>query len=244
MRPTPQLPREPERRVAPESFEPPSLGEAECLGVGRQVIAYEAQALTSLGESLGSAFVRAVDLIAGSHGRVIVLGMGKSGHVARKMAATLASTGTSAFFLHAAEALHGDMGIARSGDVVIAVSNSGETPELCEVVRILKLRGASLVAVTGRTDSTLSAEADVVLDAGVIREADPFDLVPTASTAAASAMGDALAVALMVRGRFGPRDFADNHPAGTLGRRLSTLRADSEPSKAADERALQNNRAS
>jgi arabinose-5-phosphate isomerase len=186
----------------------------------RRVLAIEAAAITALAERLDSAFPRAVELVAGCAGKVVVTGMGKSGHVCRKIAATLASTGTPALFLHAAEALHGDLGMLERKDLVLAVSNSGETAEILDLVPILKRLELPLIALTGRPVSTLGRAADVVIDVGVAEEACPLGLAPTASTTATLAMGDALAVALLEHRGFRPEDFAALHPAGALGRRL------------------------
>jgi arabinose-5-phosphate isomerase len=186
----------------------------------RRVLSIEASALTALAARLDARFDEAVRLIAGRGGKVVVTGMGKSGHVGRKIAATLASTGTPAFFLHAAEALHGDLGMLERHDLVLAVSNSGETVEILDLVPHVKRLGLPLVALTGRPASTLGRAADAVLDVSVAEEACPLGLAPTASTTAALAMGDALAVALLEHGGFRPEDFAALHPAGTLGRKL------------------------
>ena len=177
---------------------------------------------TALQGPLGAAFTATVDLIRQAKGRVIVTGLGKSGHVARKIAATLASTGTPAFFVHAAEASHGDLGMVTRDDVMIALSNSGESAELLVIVPLIKRQGARLIAITGNPRSTLAAEADVHLDANVDEEACPLGLAPTASTTAALALGDALAVALLEARGFGEEDFARSHPGGSLGRRLLT----------------------
>lgn len=187
---------------------------------GRRVLAVEAEALSALAARLDARFDAAVQLIAGRGGKVVVTGVGKSGHIGRKVAATLASTGTPAFFIHAAEALHGDLGMLERHDLVLAVSNSGETAELIDLVPHVKRLGVPLVALTGRVESTLGRTADAVLDASVSEEACPLGLAPTASTTAALAMGDALAVALLEHRGFRPEDFAALHPAGTLGRRL------------------------
>jgi arabinose-5-phosphate isomerase len=187
---------------------------------GRRVLAIEAEALATLAARLDARFDEAVRLIAGRGGKVVVTGMGKSGHVGRKIAATLASTGTPAFFLHAAEALHGDLGMLERHDLVLAVSNSGETAEILDLVPHVQRLGLPLVALTGRAGSTLARTAAAVLDVSVAEEACPLGLAPTASTTAALAMGDALAVALLEYRGFRPEDFAALHPAGTLGRKL------------------------
>ena len=186
----------------------------------RGVLRIEADAVSSLVPRIGAGFVAACRLILACRGRVVVSGIGKSGHVARKVAATLASTGTPAFFVHPAEASHGDLGMVTDADVVLALSNSGETDELLMLLPVLKRQGNALVAMTGRPDSTLAREAEVHLDVGVPAEACPLDLAPTASTTAALALGDALAVALLEARGFTADDFARSHPAGALGRRL------------------------
>lgn len=190
--------------------------------MGRRVLRIEAEAVGTLAERLGAEFHQAVDLILSCSGRVIVSGIGKSGHVARKIAATMASTGTPAYFVHAAEAVHGDLGMITRDDLLIAISNSGENDELLTVVPLVKRQGGRLIAITGKPDSPLAREADVHLDAGVREEACPLNLAPTASTTAALALGDALAVALLDARGFGAEDFARSHPGGALGRRLLT----------------------
>lgn len=192
------------------------------LALGRQVLDIEAQALQILSQRLDESFTRAVDLILASHGRVVVSGLGKTGHIARKIAATLASTGTPAYFVHAAEAVHGDLGMITGDDVLIAISNSGEGDELLTIVPVFKRQGGRLIAITGNPQSSLALEADVHLDAHVDKEACPLNLAPTASTTAALALGDALAVALLEARGFGPADFARSHPGGSLGRKLLT----------------------
>jgi len=195
---------------------------SRALAMARRVLATEAEAVAALGERLGSEFVRAVELILAGHGRVIVSGIGKSGHVARKIAATMASTGTPAYFVHAAEAVHGDLGMITHQDVVIAISNSGENDELLTIVPLIKRQGGRLIAITGNAGSSLAREADVHLDGRVREEACPLNLAPTASTTAAMALGDALAVALLDARGFGSEDFARSHPGGALGRKLLT----------------------
>ncbi|HWS73787.1 MAG TPA: KpsF/GutQ family sugar-phosphate isomerase [Quisquiliibacterium sp.] len=187
-----------------------------------EVLRVEAAAVLALSERIGEEFVQACELMLACKGRVVVSGIGKSGHVARKIAATLASTGTPAFFVHPAEASHGDLGMITSDDVVLALSNSGTTAELLAILPLVKRRGARLVAMTGNPSSALAELADVHLDAAVEREACPLNLAPTASTTAALALGDALAVALLDARGFGPEDFAVSHPGGALGRRLLT----------------------
>jgi arabinose-5-phosphate isomerase len=188
----------------------------------QEVLRVETAALEALPARIGDDFVRACEIILTCTGRVVVSGMGKSGHVARKIAATLASTGTPAFFVHPAEASHGDLGMITRDDVLLALSNSGATEELLAIVPLLKRRGARLIAMTGKPDSPLARLADVHLDAAVEREACPLNLAPTASTTASLALGDALAVALLDARGFGPEDFANSHPGGALGRRLLT----------------------
>jgi arabinose-5-phosphate isomerase len=188
----------------------------------QEVLRVETAALEALPARIGDDFVRACEIILMCTGRVVVSGMGKSGHVARKIAATLASTGTPAFFVHPAEASHGDLGMITRDDVLLALSNSGATEELLAIVPLLKRRGARLIAMTGKPDSPLARLADVHLDAAVEREACPLNLAPTASTTASLALGDALAVALLDARGFGPEDFANSHPGGALGRRLLT----------------------
>src|SRR4249919_1012093 len=187
---------------------------------GRRVIEIETQGLTAIAERIDGAFSDACRLLLDSDGRVVCTGMGKSGHIARKIAATFASTGTPAFYMHPGEAGHGDLGMVTDVDVVLALSNSGETDELLTLLPVLKRQGNMLIAMTGRPDSTLAREADVHLDASVPAEACPLALAPTASTTAALALGDALAVALLEARGFTAEDFARSHPAGSLGRRL------------------------
>ena len=192
------------------------------LSLGRAVLRTEAEALTELEPKLDEAFVRAVHALHHAPGRVIVSGMGKSGHIARKMAATFASTGTPAYFVHPAEASHGDLGMVTGDDVFVALSYSGESDELLAILPVLRRLGTRVIVLTGKTDSSLAREADIVLDASVAREACPHNLAPTASTTAALALGDALAVALLEARGFSPEDFALSHPGGALGRRLLT----------------------
>ncbi|WP_026224315.1 KpsF/GutQ family sugar-phosphate isomerase [Methyloversatilis thermotolerans] len=194
----------------------------DILSCARRVLEVEARALDAMSARLGEQFAQAVRLILESRGRVIVSGLGKSGHVARKIAATMASTGTPAYFVHAAEALHGDLGMIHRDDVLIALSNSGETAELLAVVPLVKRQGGRTIAMTGKPASTLASLADVHLDAGVEVEACPLNLAPTASTTCALALGDALAVALLEARGFREEDFARSHPGGALGRRLLT----------------------
>jgi arabinose-5-phosphate isomerase len=191
---------------------------SSALALGRKVLAIEAQAVQALVERLDERFVAAVDLILHRSGRVIVSGIGKSGHIARKIASTLSSTGTPAYFVHPAEASHGDLGMVESGDVFVAISYSGSSDELLEIVPLVKRLGAKLIAITGKPDSALAHEADVHLDAAVEQEACPHNLAPTASTTAALALGDALAVALLDARGFSADDFARSHPRGRLPR--------------------------
>jgi arabinose-5-phosphate isomerase len=188
------------------------------LELARRVLQIEADAVRALIERIDERFLAAVDLIHGRTGRVVVSGIGKSGHIARKIASTMASTGTPAYFVHPAEASHGDLGMVESGDVFIAISYSGGSEELLDIVPLVKRRGAKLIAITGKEDSALAREADVHLDAAVAQEACPLNLAPTASTTAALALGDALAVALLDARGFSKDDFARSHPRGRLPR--------------------------
>lgn len=194
--------------------------ESAVLATARRVIEVEIKALSRLADRLSDDFERAVDIIMSCQGRVVVTGMGKSGLICRKMAATFASTGTASFFLHAAEATHGDLGMFSRGDVCIAISNSGTTRELLAVLPAVKRLQLPLIAITGGIDSQLAADADAVLDISVAEEACPLGLAPTASTTATLAMGDALAVAVLEKRGFSSDDFALLHPGGALGRRL------------------------
>ncbi|HZR37755.1 MAG TPA: KpsF/GutQ family sugar-phosphate isomerase [Nevskia sp.] len=193
---------------------------AALLATGRRVLEIERDALTGLLPRVNGDFARACALMLACHGRVVVTGMGKSGHIGSKIAATLASTGTPAFFVHPGEASHGDLGMITRQDVVIAISNSGETAEILTILPLIKRMGAPLVAMTGKPSSTLAKAADVHLDVTVAQEACPHNLAPTASTTATLAMGDALAVALLEARGFTQEDFARSHPGGALGRRL------------------------
>ena len=190
------------------------------LELARGVLDIEADAVRGLKGRLGDAFLAAHALIRATKGRVVVTGMGKSGHIGNKIAATLASTGTPAFFMHPAEASHGDLGMITRDDVVIAISYSGESEEINRILPLIKRRGAKVIAITGRPASTLAREADVHLDAQVEKEACPLELAPTASTTATLALGDALAMALLDSHGFKSEDFAQHHPGGALGRRL------------------------
>jgi arabinose-5-phosphate isomerase len=201
--------------VAPRAVE-----DLDLVRLARTVLEIESAAVIGLAQRLGDPFVRSVRAIMACPGRVVVSGIGKSGHIARKIASTLASTGTPAFYVHPAEASHGDLGMVTAQDAVIAISYSGESAELVTIVPVLKRQGAHLIAITGNPDSTLARNADVHLDASVEKEACPLGLAPTASTTAALALGDALAVALLTARGFGPEDFARSHPGGKLGRRL------------------------
>ena len=182
----------------------------------------EAAAIAGLKQRVGAGFAQAVEMILGVRGRLVVMGMGKSGHIGRKIAATLASTGTPAMFVHPAEASHGDLGMIKPVDLVLAISNSGESDELMAILPVLKRLGVPLIAITGGIRSSLASHADVALDSGVDKEACPLNLAPTASTTAQLAMGDALAVALLDARGFKTEDFARSHPGGALGRKLLT----------------------
>ena len=198
----------------------PELNSAQLIARAKEVLAIESAAVAALQAHISDEFVAACRLIYECQGRVVVTGMGKSGHIGDKIAATLASTGTPAFFLHAAEASHGDIGMITHADVLLALSNSGETAELIGLLPVLKRMNVGLIAVTGKPQSTLARAADVVLDVSVPKEACPLNLAPTASTTATLAMGDALAVALLDAKGFTEEDFARSHPGGSLGRRL------------------------
>ncbi len=198
------------------------MNATEILALGRRVLEMERDALGETARRLGDGFVRAVDLIATSRGRVIVTGVGKSGLIARKIAATLTSTGTPAAFMHPVEGVHGDLGIVSGDDVAILISKSGETEEVVTLLQHLKRFGTKLVAMTAVADSTLARESDAVLDAWVREEACPHDLAPTTSTTAQVALGDALAVVILERKGFRREDFARLHPGGALGRKLLT----------------------
>jgi len=196
------------------------LTDAALLTSGRRTLELEGQAVSQLAERLGESFAAACHLILETQGRIIVTGMGKSGHIAHKIAATLASTGTPAFFVHPGEASHGDMGMITQRDTVLALSNSGTTPEILTLLPLLKRLGVKLISMTGQAESTLATASDVHIDAGVDAEACPLDLAPTSSTTAALAMGDALAIALLESRGFTEEDFAFSHPGGALGKRL------------------------
>jgi arabinose-5-phosphate isomerase len=204
----------------PATAAPAPVSTEQLLTSGRRALEIEARALEGLAPRLDAAFAQACRVCLECQGRVVVTGMGKSGHIAGKIAATLASTGTPAFFLHPAEAGHGDLGMITRGDAVLALSNSGETPELIVLLPHLKRLGVPLIVLTGRPDSTLGRAAGVVLDVSVAEEACPLNLAPTASTTATLAMGDALAVSVLEARGFTRHDFAMSHPGGALGRKL------------------------
>ena len=199
---------------------------AHRLSLAQTVLTTEAEAILALARRLDGSFLAAVDALLACKGRVVVTGMGKSGHVGRKIAATLASTGTPAFFMHPAEAAHGDLGMITGQDVVLALSHSGESDEVIALLSALRRKGVVLIGMTGRPHSTLGREADVLLDAAVTREACPLGLAPTTSTTVALALGDALAVTLLDARNFREEDFALSHPGGSLGRRLLVRVAD------------------
>ena len=200
-----------------------TIADGSSIELARKVLRIEANAISSLIDRLDIHFTDAMSLILSCTGRVVVCGVGKSGQIARKIASTMASTGTPAFFVHAAEASHGDLGMITRDDVLIALSNSGESEELLTIIPLLKRQGAKLISITGNPKSTLALQSDAHLDAHVEQEACPLNLAPTASTTAALALGDALAVALLDARGFSAEDFARSHPAGSLGRRLLTL---------------------
>ena len=208
------------------SHSPAGLDRDRALRLAHETFDIEATAVQGLKARTGAAFADAVDLMLSLRGRVVVMGMGKSGHVGRKIAATLASTGTPAMFVHPAEASHGDLGMIKPIDVVLAISNGGESEEITVILPVLKRLGVPLVAMTGNGKSTLARHADVVLDSGVEKEACPLNLAPTASTTAQLAVGDALAVALLDARGFKSEDFARSHPGGALGRKLLTHLSD------------------
>nr|MDP2191073.1 KpsF/GutQ family sugar-phosphate isomerase [Rhodoferax sp.] len=200
----------------------PAFQAEQAIRLARETLDIEAAAVLGLKQHLGHSFARAVEMMLGVSGRVVVMGMGKSGHIGRKIAATLASTGTPAMFVHPAEASHGDLGMIKSVDLVLAISNSGESEELTAILPVLKRMGTPLIAMTGKADSTLARHADEFLNCGVEKEACPLNLAPTASTTAQLALGDALAVALLDARGFKAEDFARSHPGGALGRKLLT----------------------
>ena len=196
------------------------MSEQQYLAHAREVLAIEADALRALSDSLDGSFSRACEAVLACEGRVVVSGIGKSGHIGRKIAATLASTGTPAFFVHPAEAAHGDLGMIVDGDVVLAISNSGESDEILAIMPALKRRHITLICITGKPESSMAKHADIHIRAAVSQEACPLGLAPTSSTTAVLALGDALAIALLNARQFTPEDFALSHPAGSLGRRL------------------------
>ncbi|MDP1634121.1 MAG: KpsF/GutQ family sugar-phosphate isomerase [Gallionellaceae bacterium] len=200
----------------------PASATSHALVLARQVLEIEADAVKALVQRIDDDFLRALNLILACKGRVIVSGMGKSGHIARKIAATMSSTGTPAYFVHPGEASHGDLGMVTAQDIVIALSYSGESEELLTIVPAIRRQGAHLISLTGNPQSSLAQAADVHLNGAVAQEACPMGLAPTASTTAALALGDALAVALLDAKGFGEQDFARSHPGGSLGRRLLT----------------------
>jgi arabinose-5-phosphate isomerase len=199
-----------------------TMAREQILRLGIETLEIEATAVMALQKKLGESFVNAVEIILNIKGRVVVMGMGKSGHIGSKIAATLASTGTPAMFVHPAEASHGDMGMITAQDVVLALSNSGETEEITKLIPLVKRLGVALIAITGNLNSTLGKESNYSIDCSVEKEACPLNLAPTASTTAQLAIGDALAVALLDARGFKSEDFAQSHPAGALGRRLLT----------------------
>jgi arabinose-5-phosphate isomerase len=203
-----------------------ALDRDRALRLAQETFDIEAQAVLGLKARTGEAFARAVEKMLAVRGRVVVMGIGKSGHIARKIAATLASTGTPAMFVHPAEASHGDLGMIKPIDLVLAVSNSGEVDEVTTLLPVIKRLGSTLIAMTGKPNSTLARHADIVLDSGVEKEACPLQLAPTASTTAQLALGDALAVALLDARGFRTEDFARSHPGGSLGRKLLTHLSD------------------
>lgn len=211
--------------TAPNRANQPGVS-ASALELARRVLTIEAEAVSALIDRLDGRFLDAVNLILGCKGRVVVSGIGKSGHIGRKIASTMASTGTPAFFVHPAEASHGDLGMIQAEDILIALSYSGESAELLTIIPLIKREGARLIAITGNDTSTLARQADVILDARVAQEACPLNLAPTASTTAALALGDALAIALLDARGFSDRDFARKHPGGALGRKLLTRVSD------------------
>ena len=204
------------------SFDATTMNAEQVLRLARNTFEIEAAAVLNLADRVGDEFVQAVGRMVACPGRIVVMGMGKSGHIGRKIAATLASTGTPALFVHPAEASHGDLGMIQPHDVVLAISNSGESEELVAILPVLGRLGVALIAITGGVQSTLGKQARVVLDSSVEREACPLNLAPTASTTAQLALGDALAVALLDARGFREEDFARSHPGGALGRKLLT----------------------
>ncbi len=208
--------------MTPQSKRLPAFQAEQAIRLAREALDIEAAAVLGLRQHLGISFAQAVEMMLGVSGRVVVMGMGKSGHIGRKISATLASTGTPAMFVHPAEASHGDLGMIKSDDLVLAISNSGESEELTAILPVLKRMGTRLIAMTGKAESTLAQHADLFLDCSVEKEACPLNLAPTASTTAQLALGDALAVALLDARGFKADDFARSHPGGALGRKLLT----------------------
>ncbi len=204
------------------SFDAAKINAGQALSLARKTFEIEAGAVRDLATRIGDEFVQAVGLMVACPGRVVVMGMGKSGHIGRKIAATLASTGTPAMFVHPAEASHGDLGMIQAIDVVLAISNSGESEELVSILPVLSRLGVALIAITGGLQSTLAKHARIILDSSVVQEACPLNLAPTASTTVQLALGDALAVALLDARGFREEDFARSHPGGALGRKLLT----------------------
>ena len=204
------------------SFQAATINADQALCLARMTFRVEAAAVLEMAGRVGDEFVQAIELMLACRGRVVVMGMGKSGHIGRKIAATLASTGTPAMFVHPAEASHGDLGMIQAVDVVLAISNSGESEELVAILPVLSRLGIALIAITGGLQSTLARQSRITLNTSVEREACPLNLAPTASTTAQLAMGDALAVALLDARGFRLEDFARSHPGGTLGRKLLT----------------------
>lgn len=201
-----------------------SLDQAQILCIARQALNKEAEAIKRMGENLGREFWQAVQLILTCRGKVIIMGLGKSGHVGKKIAATLASLGTPSFFVHAGEAAHGDLGMLEQDDVLILISHSGETPELLSLLPIIRRIGCKTISITGSRECSLAQQVDVPLATGVTEEADPLKLAPTSSSTATLALGDALAIALAQLRGFTAKDFALLHPGGALGERLSERR--------------------
>lgn len=199
-----------------------TAGAQRAIALAKETLDIEAQAVLDLKDRLGEPFAATVAMVLALQGRVVVMGMGKSGHIGRKIAATLASTGTPAMFVHPAEASHGDLGMITAQDLVLAISNSGESQEMAAILPVLKRQGTPLVAMTGSAQSTLAQHAELWLDSGVSKEACPLNLAPTASTTVQVALGDALAVALLDARGFRAEDFARSHPGGALGRKLLT----------------------
>jgi arabinose-5-phosphate isomerase len=208
--------------MTPRKIQDKSTQAEQVIRLAREALDIEAAAVLGLKHRIGESFAQAVSMMLDVRGRVVVMGMGKSGHIGRKIAATLASTGTPAMFVHPAEASHGDLGMIKQVDLVLAISNSGESQELTVILPVLKRLGVPLIAMTGNASSTLARHADVALDSGVEKEACPLNLAPTASTTAQLALGDALAVTLLDARGFKAEDFARSHPGGSLGRKLLT----------------------